>query len=100
MVLSPLVRKTTRVLIFGYQAPEATAEQIALGSADRISEVSVYGRFRGCGSLGDLLWFARRATVMPQLDLNVSTGSKGKAGLDLTCLRDTQGTYITLIKLA
>jgi hypothetical protein len=85
--------------IFGYEVAPTTAESIALGSSKRISEVSAYGRFRGCGSLGDLLWFTRRATIKPSLDLNVSTGNKGKAGLELQTLRDSTGTYITLIRL-
>lgn len=83
-------------VIANYLRAAASERQIEIGSAGRVKESSVYGRFIGCE--GTYLVMASRAVVVPKVDFTVGS-SPAKVGLDLQCLKDNNGVLATIIKL-
>lgn len=96
------------VTVIYFEAATLTSEVMKIGSGRKISEMSLYGRFRGCGDVlgngandnsGDLIWIAERCANKPGFELNAEAGQKSKATLELDVLRDTSGDYVRLYAL-
>lgn len=104
---TPADAQGRQVTFLYYEAATADSSVIAIGSGSRISEVSLYGRFRGCGDLGnltggntgDLIWIAERCAIKPSLELNGEAGQKSMVGMTLDVLRDSRGDYVRLYRL-
>lgn len=79
-----------------YDVPSNADQHIEYGKADVISEYSIYGTFKGCPE--DIILIADRAVLETNVEFGVGD-SPASAGMTLSCLRNAEGTYATLIRV-